>query len=267
MPIFKLCLLLATGTFNVWAVYWSWKPDATSANTATAFITGTAYAIFATGLFARTAARDPRVLFALWLPPAVALLLASKLIAGMLEDRLFGWQEIALPSACVATVFVLVMLGYLVVKTGTSAASLARGERVTASSVLAYALQSYFAITILLAALYAGVEAYTHGRAFAGMHPDWPGESAEIKKLGTDDPVWKEGADAYSEYTSSPYALQVDALYFSVITSATVGYGDITPRYPVMRAVVAAHVLVSQFILVVLIGIVFSRFSQPVGNG
>jgi hypothetical protein len=248
------------------AVTFSWSPYSTSSNTVFSFIAGTAATLVVTALYAKRARDDHRALFCLWLTPVVALLLDSSVIARMIEDKLFGWQDFALPCVYVAVGYIVVLLSYLVISTGRIAVSLFRRTESAPARALSYALQSYLALTLSMAVVYSGVETYTHGKAFAGMQPDWPGNSAAMRNLGSRDPVWEEAREAYSKYSLSPLATQIDALYFSVMTSATVGYGDIHPRTLTMHALVTVHVLVSQFILIVLVGIVFARFAQHSGG-
>lgn len=53
-----------------------------------------------------------------------------------------------------------------------------------------------------------------------------------------------------------------DTLYFSVITLATVGYGDITPESSVARAFVVAEALLGQLYLVSVVAAVISRYRR-----
>ena len=50
-----------------------------------------------------------------------------------------------------------------------------------------------------------------------------------------------------------------DFLYFSVITQATVGYGDILPNSTFVRMLVAAQTLIALLFLVVIINLVFQK--------
>lgn len=52
------------------------------------------------------------------------------------------------------------------------------------------------------------------------------------------------------------------AVYFSFITIATVGYGDITPVSPVARGLVIAQAVLGQFYMVVLVARLVSVYSQ-----
>ncbi len=53
-----------------------------------------------------------------------------------------------------------------------------------------------------------------------------------------------------------------EALYFSVITMATVGYGDITPISSVARALVVAEALLGQLYLVSVVAAVVGRYRR-----
>jgi voltage-gated potassium channel Kch len=53
-----------------------------------------------------------------------------------------------------------------------------------------------------------------------------------------------------------------DTLYFSVITLATVGYGDITPESSLARALVVAEALLGQLYLVSIVAAVVSRYRR-----
>jgi hypothetical protein len=58
------------------------------------------------------------------------------------------------------------------------------------------------------------------------------------------------------------YPSASDTLYFSVITLATVGYGDITPESSVARALVVAEALLGQLYLVSVVAAVVSRYRR-----
>jgi len=55
--------------------------------------------------------------------------------------------------------------------------------------------------------------------------------------------------------------------YFSMVTLATVGYGDITPKTEISRLVTMFFALAGQFYLVALMGIIISQFSSRGGKG
>ncbi len=56
----------------------------------------------------------------------------------------------------------------------------------------------------------------------------------------------------------------VDFLYFTTVTMATVGYGDVTPLSPLARIVVTGEVLVSVFFLVMFLGILIGIYNDLV---
>ena len=56
--------------------------------------------------------------------------------------------------------------------------------------------------------------------------------------------------------------------YYSFITLATVGYGDVTPRTPVARTLAWFEAVVGQFYLAVLVaGLVGFKVTQAMQNG
>jgi hypothetical protein len=66
----------------------------------------------------------------------------------------------------------------------------------------------------------------------------------------------------YLNGTGQP-ASASDLLYFSVITLATVGYGDITPASAVARAVIVVEALTGQLYLVSVVAAVVSAWRRP----
>ena len=57
-------------------------------------------------------------------------------------------------------------------------------------------------------------------------------------------------------------------MYFSYVTLTTVGYGDITPLYPVARTLAAAEALVGQLYPAILIGrLVSLQIASRSGGG
>ncbi len=66
----------------------------------------------------------------------------------------------------------------------------------------------------------------------------------------------------YLNGTGDP-ATPSDLLYFSVITLATVGYGDITPATEIARAVVVVEALIGQLYLVSVVATVIGGWRPP----
>lgn len=56
-----------------------------------------------------------------------------------------------------------------------------------------------------------------------------------------------------SEVFNCGHITNLQAVYFSFVTSATIGYGDITPKDPVVMKLVVAQILISLFLVVVII--------------
>lgn len=59
----------------------------------------------------------------------------------------------------------------------------------------------------------------------------------------------------------SPQLLQVDLLYFSLITLATVGYGDILPLSDTARMLAAIEAIVGQFYVAVVVAVFVGMFA------
>jgi hypothetical protein len=67
---------------------------------------------------------------------------------------------------------------------------------------------------------------------------------------------------AYRDHTAPAYIIvfvkdqhltNLQAIYFSFVTSATIGYGDITPKDPLIMKVIISQILISLFLVVVII--------------
>lgn len=72
-----------------------------------------------------------------------------------------------------------------------------------------------------------------------------------------------EGLFSSSDETVATYATEgvgalPDALYFSVVSFTTVGYGDLSPAGPVARALAGAEAFLGAFLLALLV-FVFGR--------
>jgi len=55
----------------------------------------------------------------------------------------------------------------------------------------------------------------------------------------------------------------LDAVYFSIVTAATVGFGDITPRTGFGKALICSEILLSLFFVAVLFAIFITWTSEP----
>ncbi len=77
------------------------------------------------------------------------------------------------------------------------------------------------------------------------------------------------GAFRFPEtHVSGPGRLNQSLVYFSYVTLTTVGYGDITPLYPVARTLAAAEALVGQLYPAILIGrLVSLQIASRSGGG
>jgi len=73
-------------------------------------------------------------------------------------------------------------------------------------------------------------------------------------------------AIAYDKYENLPIWHDLDFLYFSFITISTVGYGDILPNSTTVRMVVVSEVLLGQFILIFLLGMLFTKLNKKNGE-
>ena len=66
------------------------------------------------------------------------------------------------------------------------------------------------------------------------------------------------GCQRFSEFFNHPFDSPLHAIYFSFITSATVGYGDVYPTHVVARVLVIMQVVFS----FVFIGLIFNYFAS-----
>ena len=62
--------------------------------------------------------------------------------------------------------------------------------------------------------------------------------------------------------TSSPAQTYMDLVYFSSITLTSIGYGDITPNAYQTKLITSLFGIIGQFYLVILVGIIISKFSS-----
>ena len=51
----------------------------------------------------------------------------------------------------------------------------------------------------------------------------------------------------------------LQTIYFSFVTSATIGYGDIAPKDPLVMKIVVAQIMLSLFFLVIVITTITNR--------
>ena len=70
--------------------------------------------------------------------------------------------------------------------------------------------------------------------------------------------LYKAGDELFPGFFSHPFDSGLHAVFFSFITSATVGYGDIFPVHPLARVLVLAQVVFS----FIFIGLIFNYFSS-----
>jgi len=137
-------------------------------------------------------------------------------------------------------VLVLGFLAFAIMATTVNVArSLLLRSGTVSTKPLRRLLFAYVGLIIVMAAVYAWVQYDSDGMAFAGM--------------------------AFNQQSLfSPAKIRpnlVDALYFSEMTAAPVGYGEIVPKSTLAKGLVMLHVLMSQFITVVLLGAVLSKLS------
>lgn len=66
--------------------------------------------------------------------------------------------------------------------------------------------------------------------------------------------------------TSGPAATFIDLVYFSSITLTSIGFGDITPNTHYTKLITSFFGIAGQFYMVVLIGIIISKFSSRSQN-
>jgi hypothetical protein len=66
---------------------------------------------------------------------------------------------------------------------------------------------------------------------------------------------WRDAADFNDRlFFCPPLDTMIDFFYFSTVTTATVGYGDITPATPMAKLVTITHIGVSFVLIVVVLG-------------
>ena len=67
-------------------------------------------------------------------------------------------------------------------------------------------------------------------------------------------------------FTASTHFSQAGAIYFSLVTLATLGYGDIAPRGDIARGIAIIEGVGGQLFLAVLVARLVSRYSKPADN-
>ena len=107
---------------------------------------------------------------------------------------------------------------------------------------------------ITLEHLYAALSAYLLvgvflGVLYWGLEEAWPGS------------LVVSGADS-----SNPFSL-ANGIYFSFITLATVGYGDMVPGSDVVRGLAVVEAIAGQFYLAVMIARLMSLYVRDAGTG
>lgn len=69
--------------------------------------------------------------------------------------------------------------------------------------------------------------------------------------------------------TANNHLTSIEAIYFSFVTAATIGYGDITPKDPLIMKIVILQILISLFFVIVFLTNITNRlgkntfFNQP----
>jgi inward rectifier potassium channel len=77
---------------------------------------------------------------------------------------------------------------------------------------------------------------------------------------------WLAGPDALSGASDSPLARVEDCFFFSVQTLATVGYGHMYPQTLYGHIVTTIEIMSGLFLLAVMTGLIFVRFSRPIAR-
>jgi len=184
----------------------------------------------------------PLVLFLISFPALVAIWFTIPFIGSFIEPvNLLSNPNVGLIALglIMLVAFVEFVVVLLLLLTGRIARALLTRQPCSASPTFSILVQSYLGIILAMSTFYMVLEWRSDGKAFAGMYPK---------------------GDTY-EYREDPFGLRLDALYFSTLTSATVGYGDIYPISGVAKMLVIFHVLSSQFIVIVLLALTLSRFA------
>ena len=108
-------------------------------------------------------------------------------------------------------------------------------------------LQVIALVVIMFACAHYYNHLLSHGTAYKGLSPAETDRDWDRRYHGTLD---------HLVFVPS-FETVLDCLYFSVITTATVGYGDVSPQSPVARFLTTAQVITSFFLVVVALSCAF----------
>jgi voltage-gated potassium channel len=80
--------------------------------------------------------------------------------------------------------------------------------------------------------------------------------------------LWQPGSFLFPSRNPSDFRVfQSDMIYFSLVTIATLGYGDIVPKMPVLRMVAAVEAVMGQFYVAILVAWLVGMFlSHSLGS-
>ncbi len=196
----------------------------------------------------------PVYFFFCWFPTLLAFLFGFMFVLGKavgpllshgggptFEEEVYGF---VLYLILVFSIFSVALVLLLTARVGWGLLTSYPGNLIHALSIV---LQSYLALIMSMSIVYLFLDINSSGRDF-GMYV-----------LETKTDVQKR--------VEPPFSLEVDALYFSISTAATVGYGDIHPHSLRSKMAVGFQILASQFVLLVMLGTVVSRLGSPPGKG
>ena len=167
------------------------------------------------------------------------ILLMFSLLAALLGVPGEGWRALLMVAAAIA-------VGVRAAPTATIGSGLAAGALVVACAIALLAAVSALRFAMSSAAvdaehIYAALSVYllaglVFGVVHWGMEHTWPGSLVEAGAAG--------GGDAFSLST---------AIYYSFVTLATLGYGDVVPRSEMARGVAVLEAIGGQLYVAVLV--------------